>query len=151
MKLTKSKLKQIIKEELFLHLEMFDTGSAGEPAGAMSNTQKKVQCEKSVEEGGSGGTWVEGVGCKELKEELETIADDLGAQRQALATAQKAAGHGDIGFIVQSKEQITETIKQLLKMNPAEAKPIGEWLRKLAEETEALAPPRPPSPGPKDF
>ena len=61
MKLTKSQLKQLIYEEL-VHLEMFDTGSAGEPAGAMSNAEKKVQCEKK------GGTWVEGVGCKGLQE-----------------------------------------------------------------------------------
>jgi len=38
MKLTKSQLKQIIKEEL-LQLEMFDTGSAGGPGGVLPSPE----------------------------------------------------------------------------------------------------------------
>ena len=43
MKLTKSKLKQIIKEELeaaMLTLEMFDTGSAGDAVGGMTKRRE---------------------------------------------------------------------------------------------------------------
>jgi hypothetical protein len=69
MKITKKQLKQIIKEEILV-LEMFDTGSAGELAGAMSNEEKKTACETA------GGEWVEGVGCKGL-EESSTDWDEL--------------------------------------------------------------------------
>ena len=54
MKITKAKLKQIIKEELeetMLTLEMFDTGSAGDEVGGMSYEEKKAACK---------GKWVEG-------------------------------------------------------------------------------------------
>jgi hypothetical protein len=55
MKLTKSKLKQIIKEELeaaMLTLEMFDTGSAGDAVGGMTVVQQKARCKKA------GGEWI---------------------------------------------------------------------------------------------
>ena len=57
MKITKTQLKKIIKEELeeaMLTLEMFDTGSAGDEVGGSSLEDKKKQC------AASGGRWIEG-------------------------------------------------------------------------------------------
>ena len=51
MKLTKEKLRKIIREEMLL-LEMFDTGSAGDDAGGETVAQKKKKCQEA------GGKWV---------------------------------------------------------------------------------------------
>jgi len=74
MKLTKSQLKQIIKEEILV-LELFDTRSAGEVAGAMSNEEKKKACETDENGRPTGREWVEGVGCDDKIEPVQEEDD----------------------------------------------------------------------------
>jgi len=119
VKLTKSKLKQIIKEEIdnMLTLEMFDTGSAGDDVGGTSLAQKKALCKEA------GGEWISedptgkyGHCSKPISEaplnETQTINQEL-SQMEKLMTI----------IWLKSEEVATDRVEKFYKNLSKEAKP----------------------------
>ena len=89
MKLTKTQIKQLIKEEI-LQLELFDTGSAGDEVGGTSLEQKKKLCTER------GGEWISddpsgkyGHCSKSVKEELKPEDVDMWKLREEVNAAIK--------------------------------------------------------------
>jgi len=141
MKITKSQLKDIIKEELEkvisaddLYLaEMFDTGAVGAGAGGSSLEDKKKQC------AAAGGTWVEEGGeyghCKKPVQEKEELEDwELKDIKSGEAIA--AANTPEARAAFEERERKDFLVGRILELWPTPSPPDAEQL--MGQSVEKL-------------